>query len=127
MKNLFKSAITFLLILLFAIHNIAFSQNKKKKKSTNSGNVNVEYIETPTHDAYVDITEEPRMLDTLLKYLVYPIAAKKKKLEGEVLLDVLIDKQGLVSTFFACNDGQLPSGSLVVILGAVQITSENYF
>jgi hypothetical protein len=41
--------------------------------------------DTAMPDTYVDITEAPRMLDTISKFLVYPTAAKENNLEGRVV------------------------------------------
>lgn len=50
-------------------------------------------------DIFVDVTDEPKMIDTISKFLIYPQLAKENNLQGRVLFDVLIDTSGEIVKF----------------------------
>lgn len=80
----------FSIAVLFVLHEDYNAQDKKPSTAPDAKNGG----DVPSRDACVDIQEEPTMLDTLSKLIVYPQKAKRKGLEGSVKLDVLIGKDG---------------------------------
>ncbi len=50
----------------------------------------------PSPDDFIDVSQEPREIEPIERLIVYPEAARRQGLEGTVVLQVLIDKDGSV-------------------------------
>jgi TonB family protein len=87
-------AITFLL-LSGAVYSASAQQRDTVKANTS------------TSEEYIDVSEEPKEITPIEQFLVYPDSEKRAGIEGKVVLQALIGKDGHVekaNSFTATDD-----------------------
>jgi len=85
----------FLLFFAFVFPSLALAQ---KPSAVDSVKLNLRQTppeeEEPGRDDFIDITEEPHPLQNIQSLIVYPEEAKKSALEGKVMVQILIGRDG---------------------------------
>jgi TonB family protein len=83
--------------VLFVVHENSVAQKKKKPAAKQEqNNLTGTIVDSTSRDSFVDIQDEPRILSDFKTLVLYPEEAKRKGLQGRVVCDVLIGKDGSV-------------------------------